>query len=408
MLVRAVLKEQLKRGTSSAVATAATAAATGGAGASPAATITQSRHLHALPPYLRAAAAEANTGGERQTFVQKFGGTSLGTREKLDKVVNIVSTNLKVANLACVVSAISSETKSAGTTSRLLHAAEAAVSEQPFQHYLNAIEDTHLDIIYSMVRTHAHRDAAKQHVLGELRNVRQFCESLTVIRELSPRSHDMIVGCGERLSAGMITAVLQEEGIPAVYVNLSHLFKSPLDATRVGYHISAINAIRESLRPYDLDNAVPVITGYMGDVAGGIINGIGRGYSDLTAVLTSAALNADALQVWKESDGIFTANPTKVDTAKLLHVVSPREAAELTYFGNEVRTCRVVVHVCVCVCVCVCVGVVVHVCVSVSVSVCLSPQHFLSPPLPLLLPPHRFFIPLRWSAPLRPTSQSTS
>ncbi|EGD76116.1 aspartokinase [Salpingoeca rosetta] len=274
---------------------------------------------------------------KRKVFVQKFGGTSLGTFEKLEKVVNIVRTNLEKARLACVVSAISSETKSEGTTSRLLNAAQAAVNEDPFHHFLDAIEDTHLDIIYSMIRNPDNRDAAKQHVLKELRNVRQFCESLTVIRELSPRSHDMIVGCGERLSAGMIASVLKEEGIPTVYMNLSHLFKSPLDANKVGYHHKAIAALQTQLdKTVDLDYVVPIITGYMGDIAGGIIDGIGRGYSDLTAALVAAALKADALQVWKESDGIFTGNPTKISNAQLLHVVSPREAAELTYFGNEV------------------------------------------------------------------------
>jgi len=66
------------------------------------------------------------------------------------------------------------------------------------------------------------------------------------------------------------------------------------------------------------------------------LEGIGRGYSDLTSGLVAVATEAKALQVWKESDGIFTGNPTKLDNARLVYHVTPREAAELTYFGNEV------------------------------------------------------------------------
>jgi aspartate kinase len=246
------------------------------------------------------AKASEEDDGRRTTplVVQKFGGTSLGTPEKLEKVLNIVTRWHEQGGVACVVSALSSHTKSEGTTSRLLMAAESAVAEEPFHHYLDAIEDTHLDVVYSMLRKHENRETVKTHVARELRIVRRFCESLTVIRELSPRSHDMIIGCGERLSAGLIAGVLREHSIPAVYVNLSNLFRSPLETDKTGYHIKATAAIRSLLeREVDVDGVVPVITGYLGEISGGIINGIGRGYSDLTAALVAAALRADSMQV---------------------------------------------------------------------------------------------------------------
>ncbi|EDQ92671.1 uncharacterized protein MONBRDRAFT_22547 [Monosiga brevicollis MX1] len=288
------------------------------------------RHFVAAPPL-------DDSKNHVPIVVQKFGGTSLGTPEKLEKVLNIVGKWHRDNRVACVVSALSSHTKAEGTTTRLLNAAENAVHQEPFHQFLDAIEDTHLDVVYTMLRKHENREIVKQHISKELRMVRRFCESLTVIRELSPRSHDMIVGCGERLSAGLIAGVLRENDIPAAYVNLSNLFRDPLDASKTGYHRLATAAIRSFLdREVDVDGVVPVITGYMGDIEGGIVQGIGRGYSDLTAALVAAALRADALQVWKESDGIFTGNPTKINAARLLHNVTPREAAELTYFGNEV------------------------------------------------------------------------
>lgn len=85
------------------------------------------------------------------------------------------------------------------------------------------------------------------------------------------------------------------------------------------------------------EDRVPVITGYFGTVPGGLMDGeIGRGYTDLCASLVAVGLKARELQVWKEVDGIFTADPTKVPTARLLPTITPAEAAELTFYGSEV------------------------------------------------------------------------
>lgn len=82
---------------------------------------------------------------------------------------------------------------------------------------------------------------------------------------------------------------------------------------------------------------VPVVTGFFGTVPGSLMDGdIGRGYTDLCAALAAVGLKAEELQVWKEVDGIFTADPTKVPTARLLSSITPSEAAELTFYGSEV------------------------------------------------------------------------
>lgn len=85
------------------------------------------------------------------------------------------------------------------------------------------------------------------------------------------------------------------------------------------------------------ENRVPVITGFFGPIPGGLIDGeIGRGYTDLCAALIAVGMKAEELQVWKEVDGIFTADPSKVPTARLLQTITPAEAAELTFYGSEV------------------------------------------------------------------------
>ena len=81
---------------------------------------------------------------------------------------------------------------------------------------------------------------------------------------------------------------------------------------------------------------VPVVTGFFGPVPGSLLRQVGRGYTDLLAALLAVGLEAAELQIWKEVDGIFTADPRKVPTARLIPSITPDEAAELTYYGSEV------------------------------------------------------------------------
>lgn len=83
-------------------------------------------------------------------------------------------------------------------------------------------------------------------------------------------------------------------------------------------------------------NRVPVVTGFFGPIPGSLLRQVGRGYTDLLAALLAVGLGAEELQIWKEVDGIFTADPRKVPTARLISSISPEEAAELTYYGSEV------------------------------------------------------------------------
>lgn len=106
----------------------------------------------------------------------------------------------------------------------------------------------------------------------------------------------------------------------------------PLDAS---FYKTAVEAFHKKLST--CGNKVPVVTGFFGNVPGSLIDGdIGRGYTDLCAALCAVSLEAEELQIWKEVDGIFTADPSKVPTARLLTSITPSEAAELTFYGSEV------------------------------------------------------------------------
>lgn len=155
------------------------------------------------------------------------------------------------------------------------------------------------------------------------------------LKEVSPRTLDTIIGKGEMLSCHLMVALLQDRGIDAQLIDLSDIkpVDTPLEVNQAFYaaYVAALRPILVACGP-----RVPVITGFFGPVPGGLLSQVGRGYTDLCAALVAISLSASELQIWKEVDGIFSADPRKVVTAQLLQTITPAEAAELTFFGSEV------------------------------------------------------------------------
>lgn len=143
---------------------------------------------------------------------------------------------------------------------------------------------------------------------------------------------------GEKLSCKIFTSVLRSDGVPAVYVNLERVVDRPFLETQLDHQFYAYlkERFHAMIRDVLAADQVPVITGFFGYVPGGLLNAVGRGYTDFTASLVAAACGAEEFQIWKEVDGIFTADPNKVPTARVLTSISPAEAAELTFYGAEV------------------------------------------------------------------------
>jgi aspartate kinase len=156
--------------------------------------------------------------------------------------------------------------------------------------------------------------------------------------EVDGRSKDRIVSFGEKLSCRFLAALLRDRGVESEYVDLSSVVDFKTSRENIldqEFYKQTTVALQEKVLA--CQDRVPVITGYFGPVPGGLIDGeIGRGYTDLCAALVAVGVKADELQVWKEVDGIFTADPTKVPTARLLPTITPSEAAELTFYGSEV------------------------------------------------------------------------
>jgi len=139
---------------------------------------------------------------------------------------------------------------------------------------------------------------------------------------------------------GKFLIILLSQGIDAEYVSLEEIvpqFDLEGDPDKpLPQEFYDNLAVALGARLQECGSRIPVVTGFFGPVPGSLLHQIGRGYTDLCSALLAVGLEALELQIWKEVDGIFTADPRKVATARLISVISPDEAAELTYYGSEV------------------------------------------------------------------------
>ncbi|KAL3427065.1 aspartate kinase [Phlyctema vagabunda] len=283
--------------------------------------------------------------------VQKFGGTSVG-KFAVNIAEDIVRASLAHNRVAVVCSARSTGKKVEGTTSRLLEIFGVleevnAIKDTDSLHYENLTKEYEQLV---KVICEDHIQAAKAHIRDStiqsslIEEIETECNSIIEYRsvvaqwrlEIDSRSKDRIISFGEKLSCRFVAALLQDRGVESEYVDLADVihFKTP-NRIDMDFYNKLSEAIKEKVLA--CEHRVPVITGYFGTVPGGLMDGeIGRGYTDLCAALVAVGMKAEELQVWKEVDGIFTADPTKVPTARLLQTITPAEAAELTFYGSEV------------------------------------------------------------------------
>ena len=164
----------------------------------------------------------------------------------------------------------------------------------------------------------------------------KYLSAADTLGEVSPRTLDIVISKGELLSCYFISALLQDRGIDTCVIDLSTI--RTVEAPTGDVNQRFFEDYAEALRPVfkEMGTRVPVVTGFFGPVPGGLLSHVGRGYTDLCAALVAISLGASELQVLKEVEGIYSADPRKVPTARLLLTITPSEAAELTFYGSEV------------------------------------------------------------------------
>jgi aspartokinase/homoserine dehydrogenase 1 len=265
--------------------------------------------------------------------VMKFGGTSLGDASCIARTAQICAAAARESSVVVVVSAMSS------VTNRLIEAAtfsEAGESEKSSEQ-LAAIRSQHKMALQALIADAATRQKLAQRMEDILGEAARLCEGTALLRELTPRTLDLVSSLGERISAPIVAATISAAGASS----------EPIEATELivtdGFHGGAeplIDLTRERcearLRPLLQKGVVPVVTGFIGASQEGALTTLGRGGSDYSATILSAALEADEAIIWTDVDGVLTADPRLVPEARTIPEISYREAAELAYFGAKV------------------------------------------------------------------------
>ena len=215
-----------------------------------------------------------------------------------------------------------------------MNAAREAINGGSYYKIIDQIEIHHLDVVNKIINDLRIRIQLEDEIREELQKLKSFLDAIQVIGEISQRSMDVIISSGEKLSARIFSALLNSMGIDSDFINLDNLVDKPfkeIDKRFCSYLQKKLGTLIKKSGA-----RIPVVTGFFGFVPNGILKSIGRGYTDFTASLIAVGVKANELQIWKEVDGIFTADPNKVSSARVLKSVSPDEASELTYFGSEV------------------------------------------------------------------------
>jgi len=256
--------------------------------------------------------------------VMKFGGSSVANAERIRSVIDIVKTQLDKKPVL-VLSAMGD------TTDFLLEAGKGAF--QKSEVCIEQIEKLHLDTLKKLKLP----DMAKKEISALFEELKRLLSGIALIREMTPRTKDFLVSFGERLSVRIAAAYCNSLGIKAAACDAWDVgFLSDSNFTAAELVKESWKLIPEKINPMLKAGVLPVVTGFIAKDADGNITTLGRGGSDLSATMIAAACNADEAQVWKDVDGILTADPRIVANAKPVEAVSYDEAAELAYFGAQV------------------------------------------------------------------------
>ncbi|CAO2654514.1 Nn.00g112470.m01.CDS01 [Neocucurbitaria sp. VM-36] len=286
----------------------------------------------------------------KRWLVQKYGGTSIG---KLLPTItgSIIPSFLQSHRVAVVCSARSGTTKSNGTTSLLLDAIAMATSNdvrlEDLESIINSIKKDHLTAAKAAIGedSSAILHAVELQIKKDCEGLHGLLKATVMIGEISDRITDRVLAFGETLSCRIVAASLESKGIASKVVLLQDIVEETYgeDPRHLVEHFknhpaAFLRGLTEAIarRIESCGGAVPIITGFFGAMPGSLIKCVSRGYSDLCAALCAVTLSSEELQIWKEVDGIYTADPRKIKAARLLATITSEEAAELTYYGSEV------------------------------------------------------------------------
>ena len=254
--------------------------------------------------------------------ILKFGGKSLAN-EGIEKVIDIIITSHKEP-LSVVVSARGNTTDE--LEALLEKASKGEDYTADFQHLKN---EQQYDSRVSFE--------------PEFQLLEKLLEGVSLLKDYSPKTKDLVLAQGELMSAKLVAALLKRKGLESTFVDSREIFKT--DAV-IG-NAQIINSVSEKLTRDRFatipPNHVAVVTGFIASTEKGDTTTLGRNGSNYSAALLANYLNASELQNYTHVDGIFTANPELVPEAKIIRHLSYEEANELANFGASILHAKTII-----------------------------------------------------------------
>jgi aspartokinase/homoserine dehydrogenase 1 len=261
--------------------------------------------------------------------VLKFGGTSVGTIESINKVLDIIQNNIsKGEQIAVIFSAMG------GVTNRLIEIGKKASSNASgYLEDLQTVEEKHFHVIRKLIDV-KQQSALIAKVKVIFNEIEDLLRGISLIRDISPRTMDLLLSFGERLSTNIIHSTLVDRGIDATFVDTRELIKTDSNFNNATVNIDLSNA---NIKAFAAENkGVLCVTGFVASNNEGVTTTLGRGGSDYTASIFGSALDSKVIEIWTDVNGIMTADPRKVRNAFSIPDISYAEAMELSHFGAKV------------------------------------------------------------------------
>jgi aspartate kinase len=271
------------------------------------------------------------------TLVMKFGGSSVSTTMALTQVLSILMQEReRWQRLVLVVSALE------GVTDALTEAGHLAQmnNKRGYRRIVANLRTRHLTLIEQLPLGPIERAALQADIDRLLFDMLGTCQALADMVEedqRQPEALDSVVGVGERLAARIVAALLRQNKIRSVAIDATDLIVTDevFGNARVNIEATCAN-VHDQITPMLEREIIPVITGFIGSTVKGKPTTLGRGGSEYTAAVVAVCLEAEEVWMWTDVDGVMTADPREVQTARTIPTLSYDEATELAYFGARV------------------------------------------------------------------------
>ena len=254
--------------------------------------------------------------------VLKFGGTSVATADAIKKTTAIVKDKSSRHDVICVVSALG------GVTNKLIEASKLAEKgDESYQEIVRHLEDRQFISIRELLSIDK-QSSLIANVKVMFNQLEDILNGVFLIRELTNKTSDFIVGFGEQLSSVIIATFMEAE-----LLDSKDLIKTNRNFGNAAVNFELTN---ENIKKAFKKGKLYVAPGFVSSTETGESTTLGRGGSDYTAAIYAAALDAEMLEIWTDVSGMMTADPRKVPSAFPIERISYLEAMELSHFGAKV------------------------------------------------------------------------